>query len=169
MSKPVGPAVPMWPAPRRLGGRIARTKEEQHVEIVVKSREELRWDPPTDRSTERIADLAEVRRYIHGLDFGQLRDRLADSPERLGRGWSADQCSYYEGLYKNWLYLRRRYEGEILPPQVEIDEFWHGHILDTRTYFRDCDLVGNSLALDLGVHSLVPDGRSHGGKVPRPR
>ncbi len=97
---------------------------------------ELRWAEPERTSPVRIADLAEVRRYIAAINFGPLKDRLT----RVD-GWRRDRADYCERLYKNWLYLRRRYEGELLPPHADIDDFWHGHILDTYAYFEHCDRI----------------------------
>jgi hypothetical protein len=93
------------------------------------------------RSAARIADLSEVRRYIEELDLTQVRTRLMSGPEELGQGWSAAKADYYERLYRNWLFLCRKHEGEKLPPQVEIDAYWHEHILNTRVYFQDCDRI----------------------------
>jgi hypothetical protein len=61
-----------------------------------------------------------------------LENRACCSPEKL---------NYVEKQYKNWLYLRRKYEGEILPPSKEIDEFWDAHILDTRAYHRHTNRI----------------------------
>ncbi|MCZ7423893.1 MULTISPECIES: hypothetical protein [unclassified Micromonospora] len=111
------------------------------TEIVVKPAADLRWEVPHDTSANRITDLAEVRRYIDAIDFGPLKHRLTQGRDVLGSEWSPARADYYERLYKNWLYLRRRYEGELLPPHIDIDEFWHGHILDTHAYFAHCDRI----------------------------
>jgi hypothetical protein len=94
-------------------------------------------DPP---GPERIADLAEVRRYIDAIDFTPMINKMGDD-HHGGLGWSVEKLRFVERQYKNWLFLRRKYEGETLPPSVAIDEFWHRHILDTRPYHRDCSRI----------------------------
>jgi hypothetical protein len=111
------------------------------AEITVKSADELRWDVPGVVSANRIADLGEVWRYIDAIDFSGLKKRLTQGPEVLGSGWSPARAEYCERLYKRWFYLRRRHEGEVLPPHIDVDEFWHGHILDTHAYFEHCDRI----------------------------
>jgi hypothetical protein len=39
------------------------------------------------------------------------------------------------------LFIWRKYEDEDLPPSIDIDEFWHNHILDTRRYIEDCSRI----------------------------
>lgn len=111
------------------------------TEIRVMTPEEMRSAIPTEVSPRRIVILEDVRRYVDELDFSSLKQRLCTGEELLGRNWSAGRADHAERLYKRWLYLRRRFEGDVLPPHVDIDEFWHGHILETQRYFHDCDRV----------------------------
>jgi hypothetical protein len=39
------------------------------------------------------------------------------------------------------LYIWRKYPGGNFAPPEEVDDFWHGHILDTRRYFNDCQVI----------------------------
>lgn len=87
----------------------------------------------------RIDALDEVRRYIAEINFGSLKKKLCSPPgEEGGLGWGTAKADAVETQYRNWLFLRRKYEGESLPPSPDIDQFWHSHILDTRAYHRDC-------------------------------
>jgi hypothetical protein len=43
--------------------------------------------------------------------------------------------------YRRWLALRRAFPHLSIAPTVNIDRMWHAHILDTRTYERDCARV----------------------------
>jgi hypothetical protein len=90
-----------------------------------------------ERLPERIEDLEEARRYIDAIDFGMVKQKSPDV-EHGGLGWSPGKFDYHERQYKNWLFLRRKYEQEVLPPPADIDDFWHAHILDTYAYHRDC-------------------------------
>jgi len=92
-------------------------------------------------STRRIKDLSEVYDYISEMDFSNIKALLtspslpSESPiEEI----HADFCELH---YKRWLYLRRKHEGELLPPTRDIDIFWHAHILDTYRYHEDCELI----------------------------
>ena len=92
-------------------------------------------------SSERIESLPEVARYISTMELDQIRESLTNlylpnivtlTPERARR------CEYE---YRRWLFLRRKYEGEILPPGKDIDMTWHAYILDTVAYRKDCDRI----------------------------
>jgi len=83
----------------------------------------------------RIDDLGAVREYIMGMDFTDLKQNMQKRSD--GLLWSTVKCEWAERCYKRWLFLRRKYEDEPLPPSGEIDEFWHQHMLDTRAYFED--------------------------------
>lgn len=92
--------------------------------------------PSAEAIPQKIADLDEVRNYIDAIDFNMLKEKTVSDGE-AGLGWTMAHLDFVERQYKRWLYLRRTYSGEVLPPGDEIDEFWHLHILDTRAYIRD--------------------------------
>ncbi len=37
------------------------------------------------------------------------------------------------------------YEEDLIVPNISIDEFWHGHILDTSRYNKDCQRIFGEL------------------------
>lgn len=43
--------------------------------------------------------------------------------------------------YKKFLYLKRKYKEDYLPPSKEIDIVWHAHILHTKRYIQFCDNI----------------------------
>jgi hypothetical protein len=132
------------------------------TDIIIRPAVALRREVPTDISPNRIEELGEVRRYVDAIDFGALKERLTRGRDMLGNDWSAAQADYFERLYKNWLYLQRRYEGELLPPHIDVEEFWHGHIVDTRAYFAHCDRIfGYYLHHDLENHSAAWEQTQH--------
>jgi hypothetical protein len=79
-----------------------------------------------------------AKRHINHLDLSSVRACLIDK-----KSWTADQAKRVEGDYKRFLYAlaRKRQEDVISPPDQEVDEFWHQHILDTRKYRADCDTI----------------------------
>ncbi len=101
----------------------------------------LTFVPPVEVSPKRLETLGEVRQYIDALDLTPIKERLTCALDDGGRDWSRAQADYYEPVYRNWLFLRRKYEGESMPPHADMDELWHGHILDTYAYFEDCDRI----------------------------
>lgn len=70
---------------------------------------------------------------ISNLDFSLLKIKLM-----FEKNWSEEKASHVELKYKNFLYLHFKYQHQIkLIPTEDIDEFWHGHILDTKSYRKD--------------------------------
>ena len=55
-----------------------------------------------------------------------------------GMDWSLDQVDSAEIEYKRYLHLCMEYGKGIVPNKI-IDLTWHYHILDTRSYHKDCD------------------------------
>ena len=89
---------------------------------------------------ERADNLEEARKHIFALDFSALKAMMADEAAG-GLGWPAERLDYTEMQYKRWLFLRRKYQSKELPPSEEIDKFWHYHILDTKAYHRDTQVI----------------------------
>jgi hypothetical protein len=84
-------------------------------------------------SDDALRDAVErVRR----LDFTMLKRKLIEE-----KGWTSELCEEVESLYVQFLALNARYPDQTICPTGPIDSFWHAHILDTRAYSRDCDLV----------------------------
>lgn len=67
-----------------------------------------------------------------GLKFPGLSNQLS---------LSSSKVAFASFEYRRWLFLRRKYEFEILPPSKTIDMFWHAHILDTYAYQDMCEKV----------------------------
>jgi hypothetical protein len=72
------------------------------------------------------------------LDFKKQKEKFVTDIDFIG--WNWENIQYAEILYKNYLFLIAKYrESEPhLPPSTDIDDFWHGHILDTQRYTDDC-------------------------------
>jgi Glycine-rich domain-containing protein-like len=58
-----------------------------------------------------------------------------------GEGWSQARADAVEREYRRFLYLMKKYPDEETSPTVDIDTFWHYHILDTMKYAADCERV----------------------------
>jgi hypothetical protein len=56
-----------------------------------------------------------------------------------GEGWSLEQANAVEKEYRRFLCLMKKYPNENTAPLVDVDTFWHYHILDTMKYAIDCE------------------------------
>lgn len=92
----------------------------------------------TDRPVERVIAA------IQALDLDPIKLKLMDREE--GHGWSRDYADRMELAYKRFLTLLAIHPEETLAPGKDVDNFWHGHILDTLKYADDCEkMFGNFL------------------------
>jgi uncharacterized membrane protein YphA (DoxX/SURF4 family) len=76
---------------------------------------------------------------IHQLDLSLICMKLMDADE--GPGWTERQCAEVAREYRRFLTLHLLHPGEPIVPNRAVDTFWHGHILDTAAYQRDCEAV----------------------------
>ena len=79
-------------------------------------------------------ELAKARSYIYSIDFSNIIHKMVKH-----QGWLYKDAQKTCQLYRNYLFLKRKYGSKhALPPSKDIDEFWHLHILDTKSYRQDC-------------------------------
>jgi hypothetical protein len=107
------------------------------IELVSSAGRVRRVEP----TAGRLGSYEEVSRFLDSLDLSRIQDALCTDglPNTVPIGHAhADFCAKQ---YKRWLFLRRRFEGELMPPTKDIDMFWHAHILDTYQYEADCDRI----------------------------
>lgn len=92
---------------------------------------------PTDTHIADAPSLAEAKHYIDQLTFdNQIRKIVRED------GWMDQHAQAVAQLYRNFLYLTRKYRLMYrLPPTKEIDYFWHQHILDTQQYRQDSQAI----------------------------
>lgn len=85
-------------------------------------------------------DLTPFMEDINVIDFTMVKLKLQEPPYE-GHGWSASQADIAEIEYKRFLALKRKYPEKDIVPHLDIDIFWHQHILDTEKYARDCEAI----------------------------
>ncbi len=74
---------------------------------------------------------------IAGLDLSKVRTNAMRR-----HGWTEGRAAEAEADYRRFLYLLARDPMQtIVPWTVDLDKFWHEHILDTSQYAQDCALV----------------------------
>ena len=74
---------------------------------------------------------------VFDLDLTAIKGKLMH--QQSGEGWSAQQADAVEREYKRFLYLMKAFPTEQTAPSVDVDTFWHYHILDTMKYATDCE------------------------------
>ncbi|MEI7616633.1 MAG: hypothetical protein WCJ54_07955 [Actinomycetota bacterium] len=73
------------------------------------------------------------------FDLGMIRLKLTHPEE--GEGWSKEFADAVEKDYRRFLYLNAKYKGAVLVPSKLVDKYWHSHILDTRKYAHDSNML----------------------------
>ncbi|MEW7850834.1 glycine-rich domain-containing protein-like [Massilia aurea] len=71
------------------------------------------------------------------LDLNPIKAKLMH--EASGEGWSEARTNAVETEYRRFLFLMKKYPEAGASPTVDVDTFWHYHILDTMKYARDCE------------------------------
>jgi hypothetical protein len=76
---------------------------------------------------------------IDALEFSLLKAKLAH-PEQ-GLGWTQAHADQVEQAYKQYLKVVLQHPEERVSPSMDVDKFWHAHILDTQRYVQDCERI----------------------------
>lgn len=113
----------------------ARMMGEVNLASVAKC--ERDGGTPIKESTVALTDFASVQDYVAHIDFTLLKEKLMSPQDDGGHGWSAELAEKVEVKYKRWLLMKWKHDGVLIPPPVDVDTFWHGHILETQSYWRD--------------------------------
>lgn len=76
---------------------------------------------------------------IAELDLDPIKVKLMRHDD--GKAWTREQADMVELEYRRFLYLMKMFPHESTAPLVDVDTFWHYHILDTMKYAADCKQV----------------------------
>ncbi len=76
---------------------------------------------------------------IAELDLEPIKVKLMH--KESGEGWSLERANAIEFEYRRFLILMKKYPDEQTAPLVDVDTFWHYHILDTLKYAADCETM----------------------------
>ena len=93
----------------------------------------------TDHEFVSQAKIDEVMAVVNSLNFEQMNNKLIKT-----YGWSEKDVSSTNKTYKEWLVISACYPDVPLVPTMKLDEYWHMHILDTKKYMVDCQLLFGS-------------------------
>ncbi len=78
-----------------------------------------------------------VMKAIAELDLEPVKTKLMHVAS--GEGWSRRKVDALDVEYRRFLYLSFAFPNEETAPTVDVDTFWHYHILDTQKYAIDCE------------------------------
>lgn len=71
---------------------------------------------------------------IGALDFSKIHTQL-----KSRKGWEDARIAAADAEYRKFLWLLAAYPGEMMVPwSVDMDDFWHQHILNTADYTATC-------------------------------
>jgi len=73
---------------------------------------------------------------IADINLDKIKTKLMH--QQSGEGWTLSRANAIEKEYRRFLCMMHMYPQENFAPLVDVDTFWHYHILDTRKYAADC-------------------------------
>ncbi|WP_395406468.1 glycine-rich domain-containing protein [Pseudoduganella sp. UC29_106] len=82
---------------------------------------------------------SESFKAVADLDLEPIKVKLMHVES--GEGWSLEKVNAVEFEYRRFLYLMKMFPNEQTAPLMDVDIFWHYHILDTMKYAVDCEKV----------------------------
>jgi len=82
-------------------------------------------------------NLNDLFNTVMALDLTPIKVKLMHVES--GEGWSLDKTTAVEKEYRRFLCLMKTFPNEATAPLVDVDTFWHYHILDTMKYATDCE------------------------------
>lgn len=70
------------------------------------------------------------------LDLEPIKAKLMHAAS--GEAWNRVRANAVEREYRRFLCVMKLHPDELIAPMVDVDTFWHYHILDTMKYAADC-------------------------------
>jgi len=92
----------------------------------------------SSQNSNFIFKTAQLSKLVQRLDLSRLRYKYTRSNEAL---MTEKQWDIAELEYRRFLQLKQFYPNEALVPSKQVDQIWHAHILDTKSYRKDCQSV----------------------------
>jgi hypothetical protein len=74
---------------------------------------------------------------INALNLEPIKTKVMHAAS--GEGWTRAKADAIALEYRRFLYLMHAFPHEQVAPTVDVDTFWHYHILDTMKYADDCE------------------------------
>ena len=86
-----------------------------------------------------MSKLVGIDPLVAGMNFDRIVWKIIDSDKSFNLSKKEVRNSVEQ--YKKFLSLKRKYPDSELVPTEEIDSVWHVHILDTKNYADDCNML----------------------------
>ena len=98
--------------------------------------------PLTINGIKQLETLEDVKKYVFNMDMSMIFRKMTDEiwAGEIGILWEVEDAEYAINQYRQYLYLVKKYETNIAPT-IAVDAVWHNHILDTRKYIKDCQII----------------------------
>ena len=113
------------------------------TEIYVQGAEDDLSLPLNLPQVRTLTQLEEIKEYIFSMDMSMIFEKMTD-PElagELGLVWEPEDADFAITQYRQYLYILRKYPEKNCSPSLAMDAVWHNHILDTRKYVLDCQII----------------------------
>lgn len=82
----------------------------------------------------------EARSRVKALDLSDVILKVCLPVSKRGLGWTEEKARRVSNEYRGFLFVCWKYPQEQIPT-LEIDEFWHTHIIFTEKYAADCNSI----------------------------
>lgn len=81
----------------------------------------------------------EMTALVNSINLEPIVYALVEKAD--GPKWDLSRALSAEVRYRKFLYAVAVADGNTLVPSIDVDEFWHAHMLDSYKYFEDCELI----------------------------
>ena len=108
-------------------------------DLYLSNGEEAILNAKLELSSEEFVSqekIDEAMIIVDSLNFIQMNEKLVSF-----YSWSKEDVSLMSDYYKKWLVIHACYPELKTAPSMKLDEYWHMHILDTKKYMEDCQIV----------------------------
>ncbi len=95
--------------------------------------------PGTEMNSANLNTLSDnaIKALIGEIDLNPIIKRMVKIYK-----WPQKSALIAADQYRNFLFLKKKYRYKhTIPPSLEIDEFWHNHVLNTKKYTEDCKKI----------------------------
>lgn len=82
---------------------------------------------------QQVVKMISAATEIKNLDLDRIVKKVQKEKE-----WTEERVKNAERRYRNFLLMAVTLDNRKIVPTGDIDEIWHGHILDTQAYQEDC-------------------------------
>jgi hypothetical protein len=119
-----------------------KSNNQTTTATIMKTQNNTQFLVPDSISLERVSWLINekgIMPEIAAINLEMIKMKIQHPHE--GKNWKPEFTDEMEVEYKRFLHLNKKYPNAGIVPTDDIDEIWHYHILDTRSYIKDSNEV----------------------------